>query len=171
MLTSMRRLSALTLVLTALISAGCGSRPDRSGELAAVRTLYVTPTISGHLSDASHRLEDTVQSSVARALASRGYAVGPEAGADATLRVAWILGNEISPSGQEERMLSLSLSIFSHSGQRIYSARSVQNWPERMWSEDRVATEITRMLSGLPEARSSLVPAPGKPALAPIRLK
>lgn len=133
--------------------------------------MYVTPTISGHLSDTGHRMEAGLQAAVARALAARGYAVGSEAGADGIVRVAWIPGQAISPSGQEERTLSLSLSIFSRAGDRLYSGRSVQSWPERVWSEDRVSSEIARLLNALPDAKAGLTPAEGKPALAPIRLK
>lgn len=133
--------------------------------------MHVTPSISGHLSDTGHRLEGSLQAAVAKALSTRGYAVGSEAGADGIVRVAWILGRETAPSGQEERTLSLSLSIFSRSGDRLYSARSIQNWPERMWSEDRLTSEVARMLSALPEAKPGLKPVEGKPALAPIRLR
>lgn len=170
-LLSMRRLSAVTVLLASLLFVACGSRPDRSNELAAVRLMYVTPSISGHLTDTGHRLEGPLQAAVARALNARGYTVGSEAAADGIVRVAWILGHEISPSGQEERTLSLSLSIFSRAGDRLYSARSVQNWPERMWSEDRAISEVARMLNALPEAKAGLTPVEGKPALAPIRLK
>lgn len=167
----MRRLPAVTALLASLLLVACGTRPDRSNELASVRLMHVTPSISGHLSDTGHRLEGPLQAAVARALSARGYTVGSEAGADGIVRVAWILGQEISPNGQEERTLSLSLSIFSRSGDRLYSARSVQNWPERMWSEDRVTSEIARMLNALPDAKPALTPVEGKPALAPIRLK
>lgn len=167
----MRRLPAVPVALAAMLLMACGSRPDRSGELSAVRSMHVATTISGHLSDTGHRLEGPLQAAVARALSARGYAVGSEAGAEGFVRVAWILGREVGLGGQEERTLSLSLSIFSRAGDRLYSARSVQNWPERMWSEDRVTSEIARMLNGLPEAKSALAPVDGKPALAPIRLK
>jgi len=167
----MNRLSVLTVILAGLVVTGCGSRPDRSAELARAKALYVTPSISGHLSDATHRLEGPLQAAVARALSARGYTVSSESGADGMVRVAWILSHDVAVTGEDERVISLSLSIFSRSGERLYSARSVQNWPERMWSEDRVASEVAAMLAGIPEAKSSLVPVEGKPSLAPIRLK
>lgn len=156
-----------------LLLPGCGSRPDRSGQLSRVRSLHVTPSISGNLSDASFRLEPALQDAVTRSLIARGFSVGPEADADALVRVAWVLGRDIAPTGQDERTLSLSLSIFSRSGERLYSARSVQTWPERMWSEDRVSSEITHMLRQLPQAdRAATSPSPdSKPKLAPVRLK
>lgn len=164
------RVVSICLGLTCL--AGCGSRPDRSDALAQSRRVHVTPSISGNLTDASFRMEPALQGAVARTLGARGYVVGPEADADAVVRVAWILGRDIAPDGKDERTLGLSLSIFSRSGQRLYSARSPQTWPERMWSDDRVTTEIARLLAGLPEAtKATLAPAEGKPAMAPIRLK
>lgn len=159
----------LSLALASL--AGCGSRPDHADDFAKVRTLSLTPVIAGNLTDTGSRLEGFIQSATTRALNARGYAVGSEAEAQATVRVAWILGREIGPDGREERLLSLSLSIFSRAGDRLYSVRSAQNWPERMWSEDRAVTEVTRMLRDIPDCQSALVPAEGKPALAPIRLK
>lgn len=164
------RIAAFTLAL--LAQAGCGSRPDRSDQVSGIRTMSVAPSISGNITDLTFRLEGSLQSAVSRALVAKGYMVGPEADAQGTVRVAWILGREISPSGQDERTLALSLSVFSRSGDRLYSVRSLQAWPESLWSEDRMLTEVARMLRDLPEARTAaLVPADGKPALAPIRLK
>lgn len=171
---SMRWPAAIILVTLGLfLIPGCGSRPDRSGELSRVRSLHVTPSISGSLSDASFRLEPALQDAVTRSLIARGFSVGPEADAEGLVRVAWVLGRDIAPNGQDERTLSLSLSIFSRSGDRLYSARSLQTWPERMWSEDRVSSEIARMIRDLPPAEKTTTSAPAetKPKLAPIRLR
>lgn len=164
------RIAAFTLTLATLV--GCGSRPDRSEEITGLRSLSVTPTIAGNITDVTFRLEGSLQSAVARALVAKGYLVGPEGEAQGTVRVAWILGRDVSPSGQDERTLALSLSVFSRSGERLYSVRSLQAWPEQLWSEDRMLSEVGRLLCELPEARkAALAPADGKPALAPIRLK
>ena len=154
-----------------MLLVGCGSRVDRGSDLAGLRSLHVTPLISSSLTDAGARLDPAIREAVAHSLASRGYFVGSEADAQGLVRIAWILGREIGPDGREERTLSLSLSIFSRSGDRLYSARSAQNWPERMWSEDRAVTEVAHMLGEVPECHPSTVPVEGKPALAPIRLK
>lgn len=161
-----------------ILLAGCASRTDRGAELAGIRSLHVAPAISSSLSDAGSRLEPALLAAATRMLTSRGYAVGPEADAQAFVRIAWILGRDIAPDGRPERTLSLSLSIFSRSGERLYSARSVEDWPERMWSEDRAASVIGQMLRDMPEchpapvpADAKPVPAEGRPALAPIRLK
>lgn len=169
---SMCSKAGLTFAIGLLVLVGCGSRPDRGEQLSKVRQLHVTPSISGNLSDASFRLEPALQDAVTRALLARGYAVGPESDANGVVRVAWVLGRDVAPNGQDERTLSLSLSIFSRSGDRLYSARSVQTWPERMWSEDRVTTEIARMLHDVPVAdKTSGDAVEVKPRLAPIRLK
>lgn len=164
------RTAIITLAVGLVV--GCGSRPDRDEQLSHLKSLHVMPSISGNLTDTSFRLEGALREAVSRSLAAHGYSAGAEGVADGYVRVAWILGRDISPSGQDERTLSLSLSIFSRSGDRVFSARSPECWPERMWSEDRMTTEIARMLRTLPEARgSAMAPAEGKPALAPIRLK
>lgn len=168
----MVRLRTAAIILALLALAGCGSRPDRSDEMSGIQTLSVSPSISGNITDLTFRLEGSLQSAVARALVAKGYLVGPEGDAQGTVRVAWILGRDVTPSGQEERTLALSLSVFSRSGERLYSVRSLQAWPESLWSESRMLGEVSRMLRDLPEARKAAqVPVDGKPALAPIRLK
>lgn len=168
----MRWFAAFTLALGLSLLCGCASRPDRTGQLAKVRSVHVTPSISGNLSDTTSRLEPALRDAATRALLARGFSVGPEADAQALVRVAWVPGRDIAPNGQDERTLSLSLSIFSRSGDRLFSARSAQIWPERMWSEDRVSTEVTRLLRDLPEAERTVgAPEEVKTRLAPIRLR
>lgn len=152
-----RQLPFLALALALL--SGCGSRPDRSEALSRIRHLHVAPAISAGLSDAAFRLEPALRSAVERTLGAKGYAVGSEADAQASVRVAWILGRERSLAGQDERTLSLSLSVFSRSGERLYSGRSAQVLPERMWSEDRVGSEISLLLRDMPESRPAAPPA------------
>lgn len=167
----MRWKTVICLGLGGVLLSACGSRVDRAEDLSKIRILQVTPVISASLSDAGSRLEPAIQAAAARSLSAKGYAIGTEADAQAYVRIAWILGRDIAPDGRDERTLSLSLSVFSRSGDRLYSGRSVQGWPERMWSEDRAVTEIANMLRDVPECRSVMVPVDGKPALAPIRLK
>lgn len=163
---------ALSRLALALLLLGCSSRPDRSEALAKARVLHVSPTISANLSDSALRLDPALRSAVARALSARGYTVGSEGEAQAVVRIAWIHSRERDSLGTEERTLSLSLSIFSRTGERLYSGRSALVLPERLWSEDRAAAEIALLLRDVPERRVGPVPAePAKPALAPVRLQ
>lgn len=163
---------ALSLFALALLLLGCSSRPDRSEALAKARVLHVSPTISANLSESALRLDPALRSAVARSLSARGYAVGSEGEAQAVVRIAWILSRERDSLGAEERTLSLSLSIFSRAGDRLYSGRSALVLPERLWSEDRAAAEVALLLRDVPERRSSPVPTEAaKPALAPVRLQ
>ena len=162
---------ALSLLAMALLLAGCGSRPDRSEALGNVRVMHVSPTMSASLSEAAFRLDPAVQSAVAQSLAARGYSVGSQVESQAVVRVAWILARDRDLSGDEERTLALSLSIFSRDGERLYSGRSALVLPERMWSEDRATAEVALLLRDLPERRASSAPSNAKPALPPIRLQ
>lgn len=148
------------LALAAALLSGCGSRPDRTDALSRLRRVHVDRVISAGLSDNGFRLEPALKSAAERTLGAKGYAVGAEADAQATVRIAWILGRDRAPGGLDERTLSLSLSVFSRSGERLYSARSAQVWPERMWSEDRAADEVALLLRDVPESRPAATPVP-----------
>lgn len=167
----MRRTHIAALLTTLFLVVGCGSRPDRSETLCGSRILYLTPVISGGLSDRAFHLDSAVRSAATRSLTARGYQVGSEADAQAVVRIAWIMGRERSPSGQDERTLSLSLSIFSRSGERLYSARSNQVFAEPFWTEDRATAEVALLLKDLPNCLPAATPSEGKPALAPVRLQ
>lgn len=145
----------------AVLFAACSSRPDRSGDLAKVRNLNVTPVISGSSSSTTQNLELTVQESIQRSVTARGYTVTKDGTADATVRAAWLIGNETT-NGKTERIYTLSVSVFNAQGERIFSARSINGWPEVLWTEARVNSEIAALFRALPEAT---------PELAPVRLK
>jgi hypothetical protein len=146
----------------AVIITACSSRPDRSSDLAKVRTLNITPVISASTSSTTQNLEQTVQDSIQRSVAARGYTVTKDGAADATVRAAWLIGNETTTNGKTERIYTLSVSVFNAEGDRIFSARSIKGWSEVLWTEARVNSEIAALFRALPEAT---------PALAPVRLK
>jgi len=146
----------------AVFLAACSSRPDRSADLAKVRNLNVTPVISGSSSTTTQNLELTVQEAIQRSVAVRGYTITKDSIADATVRAAWLIGNEATTNGKMERTYTLSVSVFNSEGDRIFSARSIKGWPEVLWTEDRVNAEISALFRALPEAT---------PALAPVKLK
>ncbi len=146
----------------AVILCACSSRPDHSADLAKVRNMNVTPVISGSTSSTTQNLELTVQEAIRRSVTARGYTITKDGTADATVRAAWLIGNETSTSGKTERVYTLSVSVFNAEGDRIFSARSIKGWSEVLWTEDRVNAEIAALFRALPEAT---------PALAPVRLK
>ena len=158
----MKSMLKVSLWLTgAVLFVACSSRSDRSGDLAKVRNLNVTPVISGSSSSTTQNLELTVQESIQRAVTARGYTVTKGGTADATVRAAWLIGNETT-NGKTERIYTLSVSVFNAQGDRIFSARSINGWPEVLWTEARVNSEIASLFRALPEAT---------PELAPVRLK
>lgn len=140
------------LLLSLVLLAGCGSRPDSGNPFAAVRTLTLASVSEVSSPELPVGLGSELESALRRSLAVRGYQLQEAEGGDAVVRASWYQENRLQTSGRREVLLGLSVSVFDRAGARVFSVRTARPTPAGQWNADRVAAEVAHLLRGMPEA-------------------
>ncbi len=146
------RLGQMALVaLFALISVACNTSPTTSNELKSVTKVYVADTAPSNSTE-TNALNNAVHDTAVRELQRLGYAIATNSNeANATLRSSWRVrkGEGVR---NDASSLSLSLSLFSKSGQRLFDADSGPAVLANFWNESRANSEVIAILARLPHA-------------------
>jgi|APGre2960657468_1045069.scaffolds.fasta_scaffold00321_7 hypothetical protein len=146
------RLGQIALAaLFTVVSIACSTRSTPSADLKTVTKIYVADTVASN-SVETNALNNAVHDTAVRELQRLGYAIATNSNdANATLRSSWRIRKGEGVRNDSES-LSLSLSLFSKSGQRLFDADSGPAVLANFWNESRANTEVSAILSRLPRA-------------------
>lgn len=148
------RITPLVFALIALSILGCSTR-TRSEKSISVTSIYIESPVSfGNFN--IEKLNPTVVETAAGELRSHGYTVTQSPGeAQAILRGTWRTSENINSALKDDVGVSLSMSLFTKAGQKIYSSDSGSSVPLSFWNAARTATTVDNILSSLPVASTS----------------
>ncbi len=146
------RLSQMVLTaLFAVILVACSTSSTPSADLKSVTKIYVADTVASNSLE-TNSLNNAVHDTAVRELQRLGYAIVTNSNeANATLRSSWRIRKGEGVRNDSES-LSLSLSLFSKSGQRLFDADSGPAVLANFWNESRTNTEVIAILARLPHA-------------------
>jgi hypothetical protein len=146
------RLGQIALAaLFTVVSIACSTRSTPSADLKSVTKIYVADTVASNSLE-TNALNNAVHDTAVRELQRLGYAIATNSNdANATLRSSWRIRKGEGVRNDSES-LSLSLSLFSKSGQRLFDADSGPAVLANFWNESRANTEVSAILSRLPRA-------------------
>ncbi|MCX6920765.1 MAG: hypothetical protein NTX20_05520 [Verrucomicrobia bacterium] len=149
---NLTRLGQIALAaLFAVISVACSTSPTSSADLKSVTKIYVADTVASNSLE-TNSLSNAVHDTAVRELQRLGYAIVTNSNeANATLRSSWRIRKGEGVRNDSES-LSLSLSLFSKSGQRVFDADSGPAVLANFWNESRTNTEVIAILARLPHA-------------------
>lgn len=149
---NLTRLGQMALVaLFTVISVACSTRSTPSADLKSVTKIYVADTVASNSLE-TNALNNAVHDTAVRELQRLGYVIATNSNdANATLRSSWRIRKGEGVRNDSES-LSLSLSLFSKSGQRLFDADSGPAVLANFWNESRANTEVSAILSRLPRA-------------------
>lgn len=150
------RFVPILLVITAFSFIGCNSTP-RSQTSINFSKVYVEVPQSSDSSIVSSFNTSVVETAEGE-LRSRGYVItNNKADADATLRSTWHISNNINSARKDEVSLSLSMSLFTKQGKKVFSSDSGSAVPASFWNVAKTVTTVDNVLARLP-----VVTAPAK---------
>lgn len=146
------RLGQIALAaLFAVISVACSTSATSSADLKSVSKIFVADTAASNTLE-TNALNNAVHDAAVRELQRLGYAITSNSNeANATLRSSWRTRKGEGVRNDSES-ISLSLSLFSKSGQRLFDADSGPAVLANFWNESRANTEVIAMLARLPHA-------------------
>ncbi|TSA30889.1 MAG: hypothetical protein D4R66_08260 [Opitutales bacterium] len=146
------RLGQIALAaLFTVVSIACSTRSTPSADLKSVTKIYVADTVASNSLE-TNALNNAVHDAAVRELQRLGYAIATNSNdANATLRSSWRIRKGEGVRNDSES-LSLSLSLFSKSGQRLFDADSGPAVLANFWNEPRTNTEVSAILARLPHA-------------------
>ena len=143
------RFTPLVLVLIAFSIIGCSSSSRTQKSINFTKVYVEAPQTS----DSSNvvQFNSTVVETAEGELRSRGYTVtNSKADAEATLRSTWHVSNNGNGVHKDEISVSLSMSLFTKQGQKVFSSDSGSGVPIGFWSMAKTATTVDNVLSQLP---------------------
>ena len=150
-------MSRFLVALVAALMLGCVTKSS-TAQLSRQRSLVIetTPLSVDGLSDVQvERLDKYLVHHLTQSLAVRGYQVSELSAV--RLRSTWVR-EPASEAGfnRTNPLISLSFSVFSPKGDRLFSARSVRSLPLNQWSDARVAEEVRALMRKFPECKLDL---------------
>ena len=150
-------MSRFLVALLAAFMLGCVAKSS-TAQLSRQRSLVIetTPLKSEGLSDVqAERLDKYLVHHLTQSLAVRGYLVSELSAV--RLRSTWVREAESEVGfNRTNPPISLSFSVFSPKGERLFSARSVRSLPLNQWNDARVAAEVRALMRKFPECKLDL---------------
>jgi hypothetical protein len=148
------RFTPLALVLIAFSLIGCNSSSRTQKSINFSKIFVEAPLVSDSSNVA--QFNSTVVETAEGELRSRGYTVtNSRNDADATLRSTWHISTNGNSTRKDEVCVSLSMSLFTKQGQKVFSSDSGSAVPVGFWNVAKTATAVDNVLSGLPVSTSS----------------
>lgn len=147
-------MSRFFVALVAALTLGCVTKSS-TGLLSRQPALVIETiplTAEGVSEVQAARLDHYLIHNLTQSLAVRGYQVSELSGF--RLRSTWVRdGASEAGSSRTNPFISLSFSVFSPAGDRLFSARSVRSLPLNQWNEARVAAEVRALMRKFPESK------------------
>lgn len=150
-------MSRFFVALAAAAMLGCVVKSP-TAQLSRQRSLVIETiplTADGVSEVQTERLDKHLVHHLTQSLTVRGYQVSELSGV--RLRSTWVrdTASEVGYS-RTNPSISLSFSVFSPTGDRLFSARSVRSAPLNQWNDARVATEVRSLMRKFPECKLDL---------------
>jgi hypothetical protein len=145
------RITPLVLALISISFIGCSSSPRIQGSFNFTKIYVESP--QSFDSTNVNQLNSTVVETAEGELRSHGYTVtNSKSDAQAVLRSTWHLSSPNSNVRKEDVSISLSMSIFTNQGKKVFSGDSGSAVPVNFWSVAKTAVAVDDILSHMPVA-------------------